>query len=116
MLTRSYLLLIAAILLGVAGQLLLKNGMAKRPDFRLSQIFSLVTDPSILGGFLSYGLSTLLYIQSLAKLDLSLAYPTVSLGYVGAVFLSSKFFGEKVGLSRWVAVGIICAGVVLVGL
>lgn len=105
-----------AILTGVVGQLLLKQGMSQRPGFQLNEIVMLIMVPSVLGGFLSYGLSTLLYLSALANLDLSLAYPTVSLGYVLVILMSKIMFDETVSSTRWVATLIICAGVVLVGL
>ncbi len=114
--TFTYVLLFVAIVLGVVGQLLLKYGMSKRPDFRLQDLFSLVREVSVVGGFLSYGFSVLLYFKVLETLDLSLAYPTVSLGYVLVILLSKLFFQEPVTPSRWVAVLVICTGVILVGL
>lgn len=112
----AYLLLIIAILLGVAGQLLLKYGMSQQPGFKIKELPSLVKNSPVVGGFLLYGLSTLMYFKVLANLDLSLAYPTVSLGYVLVVLFSKFFFKERVTLTRWLAVGIICFGVILVGL
>ena len=112
----AYILLLIAVVLGVIGQLLLKHGMSRRPDFQLRNITALITDISIVGGFLSYGFSTLIYLQSLEKLDLSLAYPTVSLGYVLVILFSRIFFKEPVNLTRWIAVLIICTGVAIVGL
>ncbi len=111
----AYLLLLVAIVLGVAGQLLLKHGMARRPGFQLAELMVLATDFSIVGGFFCYGFSTLLYFKVLANLDLSFAYPTVSLGYVLVILLSRLLFNEPVSLGRWSAVAIICVGVVLVG-
>ncbi|MFQ5435742.1 MAG: SMR family transporter [Anaerolineae bacterium] len=112
----AYLLLLFAILLGVVGQILLKQGMRKRPSFQLRQLISLITDWAVVGGFASYGLSTLIYLKSLEQLDLSLAYPTVSLGYVVVILASRWLFGEKVSWVRWTAVAIICLGVALVGI
>ena len=113
---RAYLLLLVAILFGVAGQVLLKHGMSRRPEFRLSDFWSLARDVHILAGFCCYGIGTLLYFQVLARLDLSLAYPTVSLGYVLVIVMSRLLFKESVTFRRWVAVLVICIGVVLVGL
>ena len=112
----SYLLLFASISLGVVGQLLLKHGMAKRPSFRLSELLFLAGDISIIGGFACYGISVLFYFKVLEVLDLSVAYPTVSLGYVLVILLSRLLFNEVVTPRRWAAVIIICAGVILVGL
>ena len=113
---RAYLLLLVAILFGVTGQLLLKQGMSRRPEFGLRDLGGLARDFHILGGFCCYVIGTLLYFQVLASLDLSLAYPTVSLGYVLVTFMSRLLFKESVTRTQWVAVLMICAGVVLVGL
>ena len=112
----AYALLLVAILVGVAGQLLFKYGMTRRPGFRLRDIAVLTRDFPIVGGFCCYAVATLLYFQVLANLDLSVAYPTVSLGYVLVIIMSRVLFNEPVSLTRWLAAIIICAGVVLVGL
>ena len=111
-----YILLLLAILVGVAGQLLLKFGMARQPEFRVVDMTSLLRNWPVLTGFGCYGLSTVLYLQVLAKLELSLAYPTVSIGYVLVIVLSRVLLKESVSPGRWMAVAIICVGVVLVGL
>jgi multidrug transporter EmrE-like cation transporter len=112
----SYLLLLTAIALGVAGQLLLKFGMLRQPSFRVAKIGGILRNGPVVLGFGCYGLSVLLYLQSLANLDLSLAYPTVSLGYVMVIVMSRILFKETVSAMRWMALMIICFGVVLVGL
>jgi undecaprenyl phosphate-alpha-L-ara4N flippase subunit ArnE len=55
-------------------------------------------------------------MKVLATLQLSLAYPMVSLGYVLVVLASRVLLKEPVSLARWAAVTLICAGVALVGL
>jgi multidrug transporter EmrE-like cation transporter len=111
----AYALLIVAIALGVAGQIFLKHGMSRQPGFRIVDLFSLVTNLSVVLGFVCYGLSTLFYVTSLGSLDLALAYPTVSLGYVLVVIFSRLLFQEKVTWGRWMAVMVICVGVAIVG-
>ena len=113
---QAYSVLLVAILIGVIGQLLLKHGMLRQPAFRFREIAGLGRNLPVLGGFCCYGLSTVLYLSVLARLDLSLAYPTVSLGYVLVIIMSRVLFQEPVSPTRWVAAGIICLGVVLVGL
>lgn len=108
--------LLLAIVIGVAGQLLLKLGMTRRPGFRLFDIVHAWRNWPIMAGFGCYGLSTIIYLQVLAQLDLSLAYPTVSLGYVLVIIMSRWLFDEVVTAKRWMAVAIICAGVFMVGL
>lgn len=112
----AYLLLVVSIVIGVIGQLLLKHGMSQQDGFQPKNLIVLIYKFPIIGGFGSYLISTLLYFKVLASLDLSLAYPTVSLGYVLVIFMSKIIFGEAVSLTRWTAVTIICIGVFLVGL
>lgn len=111
----AYTLLLVAIILGVVGQLLLKQGMSKQPNFQLGDILVLARNFHVIGGFGCYGISVLLYFKVLADLDLSVAYPTVSLGYVLVILISKMLFKEVVSLTRWTAVMIICIGVALVG-
>jgi multidrug transporter EmrE-like cation transporter len=111
-----YLSLALAILLGVAGQLLLKRGLSARPTLHLSALPTLATDPFIIGGFASYGFSTLLYLNALGSLPLSLAYPAVSLGYVLITLLSNRLFDEVITRRHWASILIICLGVAVLGL
>ncbi len=113
---QTYLLLLIAIVFAVMTQLLLKQGMSRRPNFRLKDLAALTGDLPVLAGFISLGISILLYIQVLSTLNLSVAYPTVSLGYVLVIIMSKVCFKEPISPTRWISVFIICAGVVLVGL
>lgn len=113
---KAYSLLLVAILIGVVGQLLLKHGISRCPRLRLLEIVGLIRNYPVVAGFLCYGASTLLYLQVLASIDLSIAYPTVSLGYVLVMVMSKVFFKELIRPAQWGAVLIICAGVALVGL
>lgn len=112
----AYVLLLLAIVLGAGGQLLLKHGMSQRPGFQPSDLIVLATDRAIVAGFCCYGLSTLLYLNVLATLDLSLAYPSLSLGYVLVIVMARAFLRESINWRRWLAIAIICVGVALVGL
>ena len=87
-----YGLLLIGILIGVVGQLLLKYGMSRQPGFRLCDLATLTHNVPVICGFCCYGLSTVLYLTVLARLELSLAYPTVSLGYVLVIIMSRVVF------------------------
>ena len=113
---KVYGLLLSAIMIGVVGQLLLKHGMSRQPGFRFGELGVLTRNLPVIGGGCCYCLSTVLYLSVLARLDLSVAYPTVSLGYVLVIIMSKILFKEPVSRSRWMAAGIICIGVVLVGI
>jgi multidrug transporter EmrE-like cation transporter len=80
--------------------------------------------PSLLLGVASQGfiwlwagcfaVATVLWLVGLQKLDLSYAYPLVSIGYVLVCVLSAVFFHERVDRNRWLAILVIGSGVILI--
>lgn len=104
--TKLFLIVLIFVSVGLntAGQTLLKLG-ADANQWNLEKIFLLG------GGIFAYGLSTVLYIVLLSKINLSLAYPIMigltlcSTTAVGALILS-----EKVGFVQWMGVGLILSG------
>jgi small multidrug resistance pump len=97
MLLPYYAGLFGAVILGAFGQLLLKTGAERSAD-----IAQQLLDPSTIGGLLVYALSALLYLISLRKLPLSIAFPSVSLSYVAVAVASHLLWQEPLG---WIRVG-----------
>jgi drug/metabolite transporter (DMT)-like permease len=115
------ILLLVAVFLGVVAQLCLKKGMmnAGIVSFTANVLDSfkkMFLNVFVVLGFLFYGVSNLFWIVILNKLELSYAYPIVSLSYFFVALLSMVFFGEQVSFRRWVSIFIIILGVVVVGL
>ena len=89
----SLALIIASVLLTSVGQLLLKLG-ASAPPIRqalstgdaVAIASAALTSPFLIAGLAIYGLATLVWVVVLSKVDLSLAYPFVSLGFVAVLF------------------------------
>lgn len=115
-----YVAMFFSLLLSIAGQLLLKKGMNKVGHVSLLHdnlprtLFKMFTNFSVvLGGFV-YVASLVLWLFVLSKIDVSYAYPIVSINYVFVALFSSFFFKENVSKLRWVSIMIICFGVVLV--
>ena len=69
--------------------------------------------PFVLGGVAAYGLSSVFWLLLLSRVELSYAYPALSLGYVVITLISAFLLGEQVSALRWAAVLVICVGVVL---
>ncbi|MBC2425350.1 SMR family transporter, partial [Clostridium beijerinckii] len=63
---------------------------------------------------ISYGLSFLLWIKVLSKVELSYAYPMVSLGYVLVMLFSYFIFKENITPLRILGIAFIILGVILV--
>jgi multidrug transporter EmrE-like cation transporter len=117
----SLVLILASILVGVLGQLFLKAGVAKLGTIggaalaNLPQLVgAVITNPLIILGLACYGLGAAIWIIVLSRVDLSLAYPMLGLGYVIVLLTSWLIFGESVTPLRWAGALMIVAGVVLV--
>ena len=117
---KNLLLILTCVILGVCGQLLLKQGMSADPD-RVDQasevlprLWKAATNPVVLLGFVFYGVSAALWLIVLTRAELSYAYPLLSLGYVAVVFLSRIFFHEAVTTTRFLGTLVICVGVWLI--
>ena len=67
----------------------------------------------VLGAFL-YFISIFFWLYALSKVDLSFAYPFISLSFVVILLFSFWFLGEAISLLRWIGVFIICFGVFLI--
>ena len=116
--------LIALILLSVGlaavAQLTLKHGMDQVVErsgaFRIEgeSLKTVVSTPAVWGGLLLFGLSAVVWLAVLSRTSLSLAYPFAGLTYV-LILLADRFILEQeVPAIRWVGVGFIIVGIVLV--
>ena len=70
-------------------------------------------NPYVLGGVGAYGFSSIFWLILLSRVELSYAYPALSIGYVLITLVSAFILGEDVSSLRWLAVAIICVGVIL---
>ena len=112
-------LLASSILLGSIGQILLKEGANQLKEIKLS--FSTITQVCvnvysnipILAGLVLYGISSFLWIQALAKAELSFAYPMVAFSYVIVSCAAWIIFKDHFSFQRVLSLGIIVIGVIL---
>jgi multidrug transporter EmrE-like cation transporter len=74
----------------------------------------MATEPHILGGIVCYVLSLVVWIMALSRVEVSVAYPMLSIGYAVNAVAAYFLFGEAVGVQRLVGIGIIIVGVYLV--
>lgn len=111
----TFLLVIFSVGMGVAGQLLMKQGMLAHPELRLQfgALISALTQPYVLLGFACYGVASLSWLFVLSRVPLSVAYPMLSLGYAAIALLSWHYFGETLTTTKLLGIGAIFLGVVL---
>jgi len=113
---------LGGVLLNAVAQLLLKAGAssagpisaAAGPSLLWRTATGLIQHPAILGGLACYAISVLAWIVALSRVEVSIAYPMLSIGYVVNALLAWWLFGEDVGAQRWLGMAVIVGGVVLV--
>ncbi len=114
----NYLLVLASVSLAVVAQLMMKNGMNQFGKFPVSQIISktipMILNPWVFAGFVLFGISSIIWLAVLSRMNLSLVYPMVSLGYVVVAIASIIFFHENITFVRWMGIAVICVGVFLI--
>lgn len=114
----NYLLLAISISLAIAGQLLMKQGMMIFGKFPvrelLGRLMPIVFQPYVFIGLACFAVSSIFWLVVLSRIELSFAYPMVSVAYVVVALFSYFIFKENVSLIRWIGILIICLGVYLV--
>ncbi len=105
----SYGALVAAILVGVAGQLLLKAGAERSTGF-LAQFI----DPFTILGLGVYALAAVLYIVAIKRLPVSIAFPSVSLSYVAVALAAHWLWNEPLGWPQFAGIVLIGGGILLI--
>jgi multidrug transporter EmrE-like cation transporter len=116
----SFSLILAGVLLNAAAQLLLKAGTNAVGHFTFSAGniipvgLRLALDPFILGGVACYVVSLVVWIMALSRVEVSIAYPMLSIGYVINAVAAWYLFGESITALRLTGIGFIVVGVFLV--
>jgi drug/metabolite transporter (DMT)-like permease len=63
---------------------------------------------------MTFVVATASWLVGLQRVDLSYAYPLVSLGYVLVAVLAIVFFHERIDYTRWTAIAVLSVGVILI--
>jgi len=113
-------LILAVVTTNAMSQLLLKQGMINigKFDFTASGIVQelprIVFSPYVIGGLLTLIFSMGLHLLVLSRVDISFAYPFLSISYVIVLFAGYFLFGESITTYRITGVGLICIGTVFI--
>ena len=113
----SLSLLMTGVLLNAGAQLLLKAGTNSVGAFEYSAAniipigWKLATEPHIVGGLGCYVISVVVWIMALSRVEVSIAYPLLSVGYVVNAIAAYYLFGEAVTPMRLTGIAIIIVGV-----
>ncbi|MFJ4292557.1 EamA family transporter [Cupriavidus sp. NPDC089707] len=116
----TFLFIVTGVLLNAAAQLLLKAGVNAIGAITLDRGTLLVTAMRVLtqwpvlAGLTLYVVSVAVWIVGLSRVDVSVAYPMLSLGYVVNALAAWWLFGEMIGPLRVAGILLILAGVFLI--
>jgi len=116
----SFSLLMLGVFLNATAQLLLKAGTnaVGQFEFNAGNIvpvgMKLALEPHILGGVICYVVSLVVWILGLSRVEVSIAYPMLSIGYVLNAVAAWYLFGEAVSVTRLAGIGVIIIGVYIV--
>lgn len=112
------LLIIISVLLNCAAQLLIRKGMLIEGEVGMhnmvSHLGTMFTNIWLWGAMLCYAVSILLWMSVLSKVEVSYAYPFLSIGYVLSAVAGYLLFSENITPIRIVGIIVICVGVILI--
>ena len=102
-----------------AGQIMFKRGVdvldAREAHFGFRTLRRALCSPTIWGGVLVHVAEFGVWIEILGRLPLSIAFPLESVSYVVLLLATRVFLREVVPMRRWLGVGLICTGIVVLG-
>ncbi len=84
------------------------------PGFSLF-IWQALKNPFIIGGTVLAAVSYFCYLSALSLKDLTVAFPVVAIEYAIVPALAVLVLKEQVPVERWLGIGLVVVGVVLIG-
>jgi multidrug transporter EmrE-like cation transporter len=113
----NFILILIGVLLNAFAQIFLKKGMTVIGNVSLEsalKIFpQLFRNIYIWEGMACYGLSVFLWLIVLSRVQVSYAYPFLSIGYVVTAFIGYYYLGETITTYKIMGIGVICFGIVI---
>ncbi len=108
-----------SILFNVLGQLSIKWSMIKFGKVSLSagnmhRIIEMFLKPYSILGLILYAISAVFWLAALSRVELSVAYPMLSIGYVLVFFLAGFLLGESMSIVKFGGIALIIAGIFMV--
>lgn len=108
------------VLTNAAAQLMLKYGMIQLGELTFAgvnpivKILQIVFSPWVFLGLCTFVISMASHLFVLSKVELSFAYPFLSLAYVAVAIFAYFLFREDLNAFRIAGIGCICVGTILI--
>ncbi len=113
----AFALIMTGVLLNAIAQLALKASVSETGiiNLDLQSLFSsavnLASNIWLWLGLMCYAISVVVWILALSRVDVSIAYPMLSIGYIVNALAASHLFNEPLGPGKLVGIGVIILGV-----
>jgi drug/metabolite transporter (DMT)-like permease len=108
------------VMTNAAAQLMLKHGMTSLGQISFAnanpvmKILEIVFSPWVFAGLATFVISMASHLFVLSKVELSFAYPFLSLAYVAVAVFAYFIFKEDINAYRIAGIAFICVGTVLI--
>ena len=105
------------VLTNAAAQVMLKYGMLRvgdLPEALPLKLLHVVFSPFVFAGLCIFVISMASHLYVLSKVELSFAYPFLSLAYVAVAVFAYLFFHEDLNSMRVLGIGLICVGTLFI--
>jgi multidrug transporter EmrE-like cation transporter len=113
----AFALIMTGVLLNAIAQLALKASVSDTGVINLdlqsllSSAGTLVSNLWLWVGLICYAISVVVWILALSRVDVSIAYPMLSIGYILNAVAASHLFNEPMGVGKVIGIGVIILGV-----
>ncbi len=116
----NLILIISSVLLNCVAQILIRKGMLSIGEISINfrqlylHIGEMLVNVYLWISVICYFLSFIIWMLVLSKVEVSFAYPFLSIGYVVTAFAGYWLLGESLSVMRIVGILVICIGVYLI--
>lgn len=116
----SFSMIMAGVMFNAAAQILMKTGTNAVGYFEFSAAnivpvgWKLATEPHIMGAMACYVFGVVIWILALSRVQVSIAYPLLSMGYVVNAVAAWYLFNESFNPAKVTGMGVIILGVLII--
>jgi multidrug transporter EmrE-like cation transporter len=108
-----------SVCFNIFGQYSMKRGMQRFGEVTfdnhiLLTIVKMFMLPNVLLGLFFYAISTVFWLIALSKIELSVAYPMLSIGYVLLMILSYFLLNESITVYKVIGTLLVVVGITLI--
>ncbi|UJP08161.1 MAG: hypothetical protein LZF84_03360 [Nitrosomonas sp.] len=116
-----FALVLFSVSLSAIAQITLKTGMSSTPITQVMKFGSpfeiakqIAINPWVIGGLVMYFLGALVWLFVLARVEVSMAYPFVGIGFILTMILGKFLMGDDITFFRLIGTLFVTAGVILI--